>query len=148
MYRAYLNRGPRPITHRVTFFSRFSLLFIYMYLSLMKEFCNTFLWNYESQKSEIWYINMDNGWLNHAYQNRGQGPLTHRVMFLIRFWHLFIFMYLSLMKKFCNTILWNYESQKLKLGKNMDNGWVYRAYLNRGPRAHNSQLCFLVGLHL
>ena len=47
--------GQGPITHRVMFLSRFSHLYIYMYLSLMKKFCNTFLGNFESQKAETWY---------------------------------------------------------------------------------------------
>ena len=54
--------------------------------------------------------NMDNGWMYHAYQNRGQEPITHRVRFLGRFSHLCI--YLSSMKNFRNTFLGNYESHK------------------------------------
>ena len=53
MYRAYQKRGQRPITFGVMFLSRFSHLFIY--LSSMKHFHNTFLGNYESQKAETWY---------------------------------------------------------------------------------------------
>ena len=57
-------------------------------------------------------INMDNGWMHHAYRRRDQGPITHRVMLRIRFSHLCIYMYLPLMKNFCNTFLRNYESRK------------------------------------
>ena len=46
--------------------------------------------------------------MHRAYGSRGQGPITHRVMFLSRFSYFCIYMYLSLMKNF----LGEYESQK------------------------------------
>ena len=55
---------------------------------------------------------MDNGRMHGAYRSRGQGRITQRVMFLSRFSHLCISMYLLLMKNFRNTFLGNYESQK------------------------------------
>ena len=76
----------------------------------MKNFHNTFLGNDDSQKAETWYKH--GKWVHGAYQSRGQGLITHRVMFLSRFLHLCIYMYLSLIKNFRNTFLWNYESQK------------------------------------
>ena len=95
LYRGNRNRGQVPITPGVMFLSRFSHL--RFNLSSMKTFRNTFLGNYESRKPKLG-INMDNGWLYLAYRNSGQGPITLGVIFLSRFWHLFI--YLSSKKKF------------------------------------------------
>ena len=87
MYHAYQNRGQGPITLGVMFLSRFSHLCIY--LSLMKNFHNTFLRNYESQKAETWYKHGQ--WVDVlCLRNRGQGPITLGVMFLSRFSHLCI----------------------------------------------------------
>ena len=75
MYRAYRIRGQVPITLGVMFLSRFSHLYIYMYLSLMKNICVTFLRNYESQKAETWYKHGQ--WMKYcAYRKRGQGPIA------------------------------------------------------------------------
>ena len=75
-------------------------------------------------------INMDNEWMYRAYWKRGQGSITHRVMFLSRFSHLYV--YLSLMKNFHTLFLATMKARKLKLGKNMDNGWMYHAYRKGG----------------
>ena len=107
MYCAYCNRVQGPITLGVMFLSRFShLLFICHY---WKIFVTLFSETMKVRKLKL-CINMDNGWMYGAYCNRGQGPITLRVMFLSRFSHLCI--YLSSMKNFRNTFLGNYESQK------------------------------------
>ena len=49
-------------------------------------------------------INMDNVQMHRAYGSRGQGPITHRVMFLSKFSYLCIYMYLSLMKNFLGKV--------------------------------------------
>ena len=78
---------------------------------------------------------MDIGWMYCAYWNRGQRPITHRVMFLSRFSHLGI--YLSLMKNFRKTFLGNNESQKTetwyKHGQWMDVSCLPK----KGPRAYS-----------
>ena len=105
MCHAYRNRGQGPITHRVMFLSRF--LHLCVYLSSMKDFHNTFLGNYESQKAETWYKHGQHGGCILLTKKGAMGPqLT--VMFLSRFSHLYI--YLSSMKDFWNTFLGNYES--------------------------------------
>ena len=59
-----------------------------------------------------------------------QGHITHRVLFLSRFSHLCIYMYLPLVKKFLNTFLGNYKSQKAetwyKHGQWMDVLWLLK----------------------
>ena len=78
LYLAYRNRGQGPTTLGVMFLSRFSHLFIY--LSSMKNFRNTFLGNYESQKAGQWGTTcmgnyesqkLDNGWMYCSYLNWG-----------------------------------------------------------------------------
>ena len=80
---------------------------------------------------------MDNRWMYRAYRNTGQGPITHRVMFLIRFPHLRI--YLPLMKTFLNTFLGNHESQKAETWYKHGQWVDVSCLLKYGPRAHNSQ---------
>ena len=79
-------------------------------------------------------INMDNRWMQGVYGSRGQGPITHRVMFLSRFSHLCIYMYLSLMKNF----LGNYGNQKAETWYKHGQ-WVDVLCLpKKGPRARSS----------
>ena len=83
-------------------------------------------------------INMDNGWVYHAYLYRAKGPITLGVMFLSRFSHLCI--YLSSMKHFRNTFLPNYESQKAETWYKHGQ-WVD---LKKGLRAHRSRSYLLL----
>ena len=58
------------------------------------------------------------------WQNGGQGPITLGVMSLDMFSNL------AILENFRNIFLRNYESQKLKVRINIDNGWMYCVYQN------------------
>ena len=86
-------------------------------------------------------INMVNEWVYRAYQNRGQGPTTHRDLFLSRYSHLCI--YWLLIKNFITLFSGTMKTRKLKLGIIMDIGWMYRANRNRSQGAITLGVMFL-----
>ena len=105
-------------------------MYLHVFVINEKILVNTFLRNYEIQKLGI---NMDSGWIYRAYRNRDQGAyIILGVMFLSRFSHLCIYIYLSLIKIFMTLFLGTMKARKLKHGINMDNRLMYRAYRKRG----------------
>ena len=85
-----VERGRGPITLGVMSLISFSHLCI---CHQWKIFVIFFLGTMKARKLKLG-INMDNGWMHRAYGSRGQGPITHRVMFLCRFSYLCIYKYL------------------------------------------------------
>ena len=136
LYPAYRKRGQGPVTLGVMFLSRFSHVFIYHY---WKIFVTLFSGTMKARKLKLG-INMDNGWMYCSYRNRGQGLITHRVMFLSRFSHLCIYLYWSLMKNFLNTFLGKYESQRAESWYTSKHGQSVDVLClpKKGPRAHSS----------
>ena len=58
-----------PITLGVMSLNRFSNF------AILENVRNRFLRNYEARKLKV-RINMDNDWMCHVYQNRGQGSIA------------------------------------------------------------------------
>ena len=108
------------------------LVGFHIYLSICNQckiFVALFSGTMKARKLKLG-INMDNKWMYRAYQNWGQGPITHRSLLFSRFLHLCI--YLSSIEHFLSLFSGTIKARKLKLGINMDNGWMYHAYRIRG----------------
>ena len=98
----------------------------------MKNIPNTFLGNYESQKAETWYKHGQ--WVVVLCLPK-LGPRAYNswsYFFLVGF-HIYVFIchqWKFLVTLFSGTM----KARKLKLGINLDNGWLYCAYRIWGLR--------------
>ena len=114
---------------------------IYVYICHQWKIFVTLFWGTVKVRKLKLGINMDNGWMYCPTRNRDQGPITFGVLFLCRFSHLCI--YLSSMKHLVTLFSGTMKARKLKLGTNMDNGWMYHAYWKRGQGPTTLGVMFL-----
>ena len=107
----------------------------------MKIFCHFFFSGTVRPRRLKFGTHMDNGRVYRVYRNQAVVlicPFISSFFFLSNFQTLKIFFTL-----FSGTV----THRRLKLGTDMDNGWVYRVYWNQAAAAYSS-LCFFIFLSL
>ena len=120
VYRVYRDQRQGPTTLGITSFDRF------YNLPFMKNFCYSFLRNYESCKVETWYTHGQWADVSCVPESGPRAYNSWSYISLDRFYNLL------LMKFFVTLFLRTVRVTKLKLGTHMESGLMYCVYQNQG----------------